>query len=144
MRAREWGERAHNRRLDDVNERALVKQLLGRPDGAVSVSGWVETVRDQKKVQFIVLRDESGAVQLVNPATRELPEGEAPTAAEPGGPEIDFVTTAPTPGRYLLYLDVKVDGQVHTAPLVVDTAGSSPAGSTATPSTSHGDTDHDH
>ena len=72
------------------------------------------------------------------------PEGEAPTAAEPGGPEIDFVTTAPTPGRYLLYLDVKVDGQVHTAPLVVDTAGSSPAGSTATPSTSHGDTDHDH
>ena len=32
----------------------------------------------------------------------------------------------------------------YTAPLVVDTAGSSPAGSTATPSTSHGDTDHDH
>lgn len=72
------------------------------------------------------------------------PEGEAPTAAKPGGPEIDFVTTAPTPGRYLLYLDVKVDGQVHTAPLVVDTAGSSPEGSTANPSTSHGDTDHDH
>ena len=72
------------------------------------------------------------------------PEGEAPTAAEPGGPEIDFVTTAPTPGRYLLYLDVKVDGQVHTAPLVLDTAGSSPEGSTPTPSTSHGDTDHDH
>src|SRR6185312_7442370 len=30
-------------------------------------SGWVETVRDQKKVQFVVLRDESGAVQLVHP-----------------------------------------------------------------------------
>lgn len=72
------------------------------------------------------------------------PEGEAPTSAEPGGPEIDFVTTAPTPGRYLLYLDVKVDGQVHTAPLVLDTAGSSPEGSIATPSTSHGGTDHDH
>ena len=68
----------------------------------------------------------------------------SPTAAEPGGPEIDFLTTAPTPGRYLLYLDVKVDGQVHTAPLVVDTAGSRPEGSTATPSASHGDTDHDH
>ena len=63
-----------------MNERVLVKQLLGRPDGTVSVSGWVETVRDQKKVQFIVLRDESGAVQLVNPATRALPEGEEPTA----------------------------------------------------------------
>jgi aspartyl-tRNA synthetase len=33
----------------------------------VTVSGWVDTVRDQKKVQFVVLRDESGAVQLVNP-----------------------------------------------------------------------------
>lgn len=47
----------------------------------MTVSGWVETVRDQKKVQFIVLRDESGAVQLVNPATRELNiEAEASTS----------------------------------------------------------------
>nr|WP_244960817.1 aspartate--tRNA(Asn) ligase [Pseudoclavibacter chungangensis] len=36
-------------------------------DGPVTVQGWVDTVRDQKKVQFVVLRDESGAVQLVNP-----------------------------------------------------------------------------
>ncbi len=35
------------------------------------MSGWVETVRDQKKVQFVVLRDESGAVQLVNPRTTD-------------------------------------------------------------------------
>jgi aspartyl-tRNA synthetase len=52
----------------------LVQQLQSLPDGTVSVSGWVETVRDQKKVQFVILRDETGAVQLVNPATRELPE----------------------------------------------------------------------
>ncbi|MFG6444193.1 aspartate--tRNA(Asn) ligase [Microbacterium sp. P07] len=55
-----------------MNERVLIKQLQSAPDGPVSVSGWVETVRDQKKVQFVILRDESGAVQLVNPATREL------------------------------------------------------------------------
>ncbi|TXK12044.1 aspartate--tRNA(Asn) ligase [Microbacterium hatanonis] len=55
-----------------MNERVLVKQLQSAPDGPVSVSGWVETVRDQKKVQFVILRDETGAVQLVNPATREL------------------------------------------------------------------------
>ena len=55
--------------------RTLVKQLAALPDGPVSVAGWVETVRDQKKVQFVILRDESGAVQLVNPATRELEEG---------------------------------------------------------------------
>ena len=53
-----------------MSERVLVNQLQAREDGAVSVSGWVETVRDQKKVQFVILRDETGAVQLVNPATR--------------------------------------------------------------------------
>jgi nondiscriminating aspartyl-tRNA synthetase len=57
-----------------VINRTLVKNLAALPDGPVTVSGWVETVRDQKKVQFVILRDESGAVQLVNPATRELPE----------------------------------------------------------------------
>ena len=54
--------------------RTLVKNLAALPDGPVTVSGWVETVRDQKKVQFVILRDESGAVQLVNPATREVDE----------------------------------------------------------------------
>ena len=49
--------------------RTLVKDLAPLPDGPVTVSGWVETVRDQKKVQFVVLRDESGAVQLVRPRT---------------------------------------------------------------------------
>lgn len=39
------------------------------------MSGWVETVRDQKKVQFVILRDETGAVQLVNPATRPAEDG---------------------------------------------------------------------
>lgn len=55
-----------------MNNRTLVKHLAALPDGPVTVAGWVETVRDQKKVQFVILRDESGAVQLVNPATREL------------------------------------------------------------------------
>ncbi len=50
-----------------MTERTLTKNLLAATDGPVSVSGWVDTVRDQKKVQFVVLRDESGAVQLVNP-----------------------------------------------------------------------------
>jgi aspartyl-tRNA synthetase len=50
-----------------VTQRTLIKNLAASADGPVSVSGWVDTVRDQKKVQFVVLRDESGAVQLVNP-----------------------------------------------------------------------------
>lgn len=65
-----------------MTERTLVSQLQSREDGPVRVSGWVETVRDQKKVQFVILRDETGAVQLVNPATRPDPEGAEQDAAE--------------------------------------------------------------
>jgi len=54
-----------------VTSRVLIKDLSALDDGPVSVSGWVDTVRDQKKVQFVVLRDESGAVQLVNPRTTD-------------------------------------------------------------------------
>ena len=50
-----------------MTRRTLIKNLATAIDGPVSVSGWVETVRDQKRVQFVVLRDESGAVQLVHP-----------------------------------------------------------------------------
>ncbi|WP_125132850.1 aspartate--tRNA(Asn) ligase [Microbacterium sp. 10M-3C3] len=64
-----------------MSERVLVKQLQASPDGPVTVSGWVETVRDQKKVQFVILRDESGAVQLVNPATRPTEEPSEQDAA---------------------------------------------------------------
>ena len=49
-----------------MTERVLIKDLAAREDGPVRVSGWVEKVRDQRYVQFVVLRDESGAVQLVN------------------------------------------------------------------------------
>ncbi|TDL45346.1 aspartate--tRNA(Asn) ligase [Microbacterium oleivorans] len=64
-----------------MSERTLVQQLQSREDGSVSVSGWVETVRDQKKVQFVILRDETGAVQLVNPATRPAEDGSEQDAA---------------------------------------------------------------
>jgi hypothetical protein len=49
------------------------------------------------------------------------PEGEEPAAGELSGPEIKFAAEAPTSGRYLLYLDFRVDGKVHSAPFVLDT-----------------------
>ncbi len=64
-----------------MTARVLIKDLAALPDGPVSVAGWVETVRDQKKVQFVVMRDESGAVQLVNPRT--VGEDGAVVADEP-------------------------------------------------------------
>jgi nondiscriminating aspartyl-tRNA synthetase len=54
-----------------VTTRTPIKQLAALDDGQVVVSGWVETVRDQKKVQFVVLRDESGALQLVHPRSED-------------------------------------------------------------------------
>src|ERR1700748_378080 len=54
-----------------VTARTTISHLPPLADGTVRVSGWVDTVRDQKKVQFVVLRDESGAVQLVHPVPEE-------------------------------------------------------------------------
>ena len=33
--------------------RTLVKDLAALPDGPVAISGWVETLRDQKRIQFV-------------------------------------------------------------------------------------------
>ena len=68
-----------------MTDRTLVKNLAAATDGPVTVSGWVETVRDQKKVQFIVLRDESGAVQLVHPRTDVEEPGTDPVATTISG-----------------------------------------------------------
>lgn len=45
-----------------------------------------------------------------------------PTDTEPAaasGPDVVFIAEAPTPGRFLLYLDFQVEGQVHTATFIV-------------------------
>lgn len=62
--------------------RYRISDLQNAPDGAdIVLTGFVETVRDQKKIQFVILRDESGSVQLVNPAFR--PDGvEADSSGE--------------------------------------------------------------
>jgi hypothetical protein len=48
------------------------------------------------------------------------PMGDEPAAES--GPDIAFMAQVPSPGRYLLYLDFQVEGQVHTATFTV-TAG---------------------
>ncbi|RWR24830.1 aspartate--tRNA(Asn) ligase [Agrococcus lahaulensis] len=64
-----------------MTSRTLIQDLASLPDGPVKVQGWVETVRDQKRVQFVILRDESGSAQLVNPVNDET----AATAATISG-----------------------------------------------------------
>ncbi|MDI9487081.1 MAG: OB-fold nucleic acid binding domain-containing protein [Bacillota bacterium] len=46
--------------------RVLIKDIENYINQKITVSGWVETLRDQKKMQFIVLRDHTGKLQLTN------------------------------------------------------------------------------
>ncbi|GEK79381.1 aspartate--tRNA(Asn) ligase [Agrococcus baldri] len=64
-----------------MTQRTLIKDLASLPDGPVKVAGWVETVRDQKRVQFVILRDESGSAQLVNPVNDDTAETAAQISA---------------------------------------------------------------
>src|SRR5450631_1029991 len=47
-------------------KRSLISELRGTLGQTVKVCGLVEKVRDQKKMQFVVLQDRSGSVQLIN------------------------------------------------------------------------------
>lgn len=49
-------------------------------------------------------------------------EGDEPKAGDTAGPDITFFAETPTAGRYLLYLDFQVHGQVHTAEFALDAA----------------------
>ncbi|MFC8798718.1 heavy-metal-associated domain-containing protein [Promicromonospora sp. NPDC057138] len=66
------------------------------------------------------------------------PEGDEPEPGSVSGPDVTFMTQAPTPGRYLLYLDFKVDGEVRTAHFVLDTTGGEAAPADDAPADEHG------
>lgn len=64
-----------------MTSRTLISDLADHEAGTVKVSGWVEVVRDQKRVQFVILRDESGSAQLVNPVNDDSAETAAAISA---------------------------------------------------------------
>jgi nondiscriminating aspartyl-tRNA synthetase len=53
--------------------RTLVSELREKIGERVSVRGWAQAIRDQKRMQFLIVRDESGLVQVV------LPKDEPPS-----------------------------------------------------------------
>lgn len=46
-------------------ERTLIANLKSHIGQTVKIQGWLQTLRDQKKMQFLVVRDRTGAVQVV-------------------------------------------------------------------------------
>ncbi len=45
-------------------ERTLIADLQGKVGETVRLRGWVNAVRDQKRMQFLILRDETGLAQV--------------------------------------------------------------------------------
>lgn len=43
--------------------RTLIRDLRSHVGGEVKICGWVKTIRDQKRVQFLILRDHTGLAQ---------------------------------------------------------------------------------
>jgi nondiscriminating aspartyl-tRNA synthetase len=48
-------------------QRTLVAELAGRISERVRVRGWVHALRDQKRIQFLIVRDETGLAQAALP-----------------------------------------------------------------------------
>ena len=58
-------------------ERTLIKDLTEKIDQQVTLKGWLQTLRDQKSMQFLILRDRTGLTQVAhwkkgNPELAEL------------------------------------------------------------------------
>lgn len=47
-------------------ERTFIRDLRNKVDQTVKLQGWLQTLRDQKKIQFLILRDPTGLVQVAH------------------------------------------------------------------------------
>jgi aspartyl/asparaginyl-tRNA synthetase len=65
-------------------ERTTVANLWRHIGATARVSGFVETIRDQKRMQFVVLRDRTGSAQLVHEKGRNVLISECIATLTPG------------------------------------------------------------
>ena len=61
-------------------ERTLIKDLPSKIGETVKLKGWLQTLRDQKSMQFLILRDNTGLAQVAhwkkgNPELAEMISG---------------------------------------------------------------------
>src|SRR6185437_3192087 len=95
--------------------RTLVANLKAHLEDTVELRGWVHAVRDQKRMQFLVLRDETGLAQLV--LGKEDPPSELNEAISTLTPESTVIVT----GLVVADERVKLGGlEIRLASLSVD------------------------
>jgi aspartyl-tRNA synthetase len=88
-------------------ERTPIADLPQKLDEQVRIRGWVNALRDQKRVQFIVVRDETSMAQVV------LPKGEPPS-------ELNERISALTPESAVTIVGtVKADERVNLSGLEI-------------------------
>jgi aspartyl-tRNA synthetase len=95
--------------------RTLLADLKAHLDNTVELRGWVHAIRDQKRVQFLVLRDETGLAQLV--LGKDNPPSELNEAISALTPESAVTVT----GLVVADERVKLGGlEIRLASLTVD------------------------
>ena len=47
-------------------ERTIISELNNQIGNEVKIQGWVQVLRDQKNMQFLVIRDHTGLVQVIH------------------------------------------------------------------------------
>ena len=101
-------------------ERTLIKDLRSAIGQTVQLKGWLQTLRDQKKIQFLILRDPSGLAQVAHwkPNDEALAEEIAKLGAE---------TALTITGKVIDNPVVKLNGlEIQLESLVVENAADIP------------------
>lgn len=101
-------------------KRTLVGSLA-HTEGAVKIQGFVETVRDQKRMQFLTVRDHTGAVQVVH----DKSDGDASItqtiAVITSGSAVEII------GQVIIDPKVKLGGlEIHIGTIEVVSAAETP------------------
>ena len=101
-------------------ERTMIADLGQKIDQTVQISGWLQVLRDQKSMQFLVMRDRSGLVQVAHwkKGNPELAEQISTLTVE---------STLTLTGKVVANPTVKLGGlEIQLESLVVENAAETP------------------
>ncbi len=98
-------------------ERTAIAELQAKVGESVRLRGWVNAVRDQKRMQFVILRDETGLAQVA------LEKSDPPSELNQGVSELTAESAVTLTGTVVADERVKLGGiEVRLETLEVDSA----------------------